>query len=316
MRRLMVWVLAAFLAVGSATAVSGCKRRKKHKKWKKHKRWKKKHRYKDKYRDKHKKAARTTLRDFLGDSTDLYFAGAPIRVGFSSGQVANILGLKGKKKFKTPQGKISVKANYGPDGKVAEVKANLEMSLGAVLPLAKAKWGPPAKSEAQKHKWEKAGLKIIVKLKEGKVKISIKKGTGGATGPPIKGKLEDLLGDKKDVYLKAFPIKLGQAKAEAVKVVGPTGKKLIETEKNGGGLIKVTFSDDNKVEEIKLKLEAKLDVVMKLAKAKWGKPKKKDKDRTSWEIKKVKVIIKVKDGKTIIAMMDKDREEPALKKEI
>lgn len=309
MRRLIVCGMAALLALGSVTATGGCevRRKKKYKKWKKKKRWKK-----DKFKH---KAVRTTLRDFLGDSSDVYFAGAPVRVGFNPGQVANVLGPKERKRFKTEHGKISVKVRYGPDGKVFEVKANLEMGLDVVLGVAKAKWGPPTKSDPQLHKWEKAGLKIIVKFKEGKVKISIKKGTGGTSviGPPVKGKLEDLLGDDKDVYLKAFPIKIGMARLEAVKVVGVAGRRLIQTEQHGGGVLKVTFAED-KVEEIKLKLEAKLDVVMRLATAKWGKPKKKDKEFTAWEKGKVKIVIKVKDGKTIVVMMDKDKAS-AVKKE-
>ena len=309
MRRILVWTLAAMLSTGASVAVSGCKikKRKKHKKYKKYKKHK-------------KKATRTTLKDFLGDSSDVYFAGAPVRVGFSRGQAKNLVGKKGKRQFKTPQGNIQVKVIYGPVGRVFEVKANFDMGLSAVLPLARAKWGPPARVVAGRYKWVKSGVRVILKVKEGQVKIGIRReakgGTAARAAPPgARVKLADLLGDKKEVYLKGVPLKLGQPKSEGDKVVGPTGKKRLVTD-HGGGLIKISYTPDNKVDEIKIKLDAKLDVVMPLAEAKWGKPKKKDAERTKWVKGKVKIILKVKNNQVVIAILEETRGGPALKKEL
>jgi len=211
MRRTVIWMI--LLVVGLAfgpMALEGCetrtqrkyrkwKKRKKRKKWK---RWKKRHRHHPRYhRPRHRaryKSPRqtpTTLRAFLGDSTDVNLAAVPLRLGQGRSSADAFIGVEGVRKFKAPLGKISVKVEVGPDDKVRLIKAFFKMDFQTVLAAAKTKWGDPEKSKPSKVKWRKGKLKIILEDRstegKSKVKITIKEGIKGTRGGSSRGGSED-----------------------------------------------------------------------------------------------------------------------------
>jgi hypothetical protein len=183
MRKILLAALIAVFGLGGIAATTGCevkrKKHKKYKKWKKkrHKRWKKEKRWKK--RRKHKrKAERVHLKEFFGDKENTYLDYVPIKIGQTRSSAKHWFGKKGKRKFKCDDGKFSIKARYDADDKVKEIKVNFNIDKETIVSFAKKKWGEPKKKNAKRIKWVKDELKIIVKRKGGKTKLSIKKDKG------------------------------------------------------------------------------------------------------------------------------------------
>lgn len=213
MRKLLLVALIAVFGLGGVAATTGCKvKRKKHKKYKK---WKKRHkrdkRYKrdKRWKKKHKrKAERVKLKEFFGDKENKYLDYVPVKIGQKRSSAKHWFGEKGKRKFKCPDGKFSVKAKYDADDKVKEIKVNFDIDKETIVSFAKKKWGEHKKKNAKRIKWVVDDLKIIVKRKGGKTKLSIKKNKkkgdgkdgmkGGKDAKDSKGAKKGMLPDADD----------------------------------------------------------------------------------------------------------------------
>lgn len=201
MKKLLLVALIAVFGLGGVAATTGCKvkrkKDKKYKKWKKkNKRWKEERKWRKKekkWRKRHKrKAERVTLKEFFGDKENKYLDRVPLKIGQSRSAAKEWLGKKNRRKFKCDDGKYTVKAKYDGDDKVKEIKVFFKIDKETIVSWAKKKWGEPKKKNAKRIKWVKDDLKIIVKRKDEKTKLSIKK------NKKKKKKGDDGMGAKKD----------------------------------------------------------------------------------------------------------------------